>query len=135
MAMRARWALVGAAVCAALLVVTWFAAFHIAVFERADRSILTGFFSLTYEQSSHRVEVTTNFFVRMCSVVPYVALVGLAVAVALVRGRRRVAMGIAVMLAGANITTELFKHILPEPRGGFIGFAPLPHSSWPSGHA
>lgn len=135
MAIRARWALAGAAACGALLVVTWFAAFHIAVFERADRSILIGFFNLTYGHSSHRVEVTTNFFVGMCNLVPYVALVCIPVAVALARGRRRVAIAIAVMLAGANITAELFKHILPEPRGGFIGFAPLPTSSWPSGHA
>ncbi|MGO9499640.1 MAG: phosphatase PAP2 family protein [Solirubrobacteraceae bacterium] len=134
MAIRARWALAGAAGCVTLLVATWFAAFHVGMFRSADLTTFLGFVEL------HRhgvVRVFTDMFVWLCDPHHYVVWAPLVVVIALVRGRPRVALGIAAILLGANLTTEFLKHVLPEPRfaGVLGGWLPVPTTAWPSGHS
>jgi membrane-associated phospholipid phosphatase len=52
------------------------------------------------------------------------------VAVAVLRGRPRSALAVVVIILGANVTTELLKHVLAEPRLPFLATP-----SWPSGHS
>ncbi|HUJ34795.1 MAG TPA: phosphatase PAP2 family protein [Solirubrobacteraceae bacterium] len=134
MAIRARWALAGAGVCVMLLIATWFAAFHVAIFRSADLSTYVGFMDL------HRhgaVETATSLFVRLCDPGVYVLWAPVVVVIALVRGRPQVALGVAVLLLGANVTTELVKHLLPEPQpaGLLDGWFPVRATLWPSGHS
>lgn len=118
----------------ALIVATWVAAFHIAVFRSADLSTYLGFMEL------HRhgaVQTATSLFVRLCNPHAYFLWAPLVVVIALLRGRPRVALGVGVILLGANVTTELVKHLLPEPQpAGLInGWFPIPATLWPSGHS
>jgi membrane-associated phospholipid phosphatase len=128
---RARMALIGAAGLAALLIATWFAAFHLGFVEHLDRSILRGFGGLG---TRPRVNSVANFIARLCNPDPYVYFAAVPIAVALARRRLWVAVAIGAIVLGANVTTELLKPLLAEPR-----FAPRLSvslsGSWPSGHA
>jgi membrane-associated phospholipid phosphatase len=130
---RARLAFYGAGTGLALLCVTWYAAFHIGVVEHADQSILRGFAEL----HRPRVDQVTSFIADLCNPSPWIFFAAVPVLVALVRRRPRVAAAVAVILLGANVTTQLLKPLLAGARpssllGGVVSIAP---ASWPSGHA
>ena len=67
---------------------------------------------------------------------PY-ALIGLALIVtAIARQRGRVALAIAVILIGSEVTTQLLKPLLAHPRPQeWLGTGQIAAASWPSGHA
>jgi membrane-associated phospholipid phosphatase len=130
---RAVQALLGAGGAAALLFITWFAAFHIGVFERADQQILSGFVDL----GSPRVRTVALDIARLCDPKPYVYLAAIPVLIALLRRRPRVAALLGAAMLGANVTTQLLKPLLAHPRVAtlFGGVPPVAAASWPSGHA
>ncbi len=134
MAIRARWALAGAAGCVTLLVATWFAAFHVGVFRSADLTTFLGFVELHRHGVVHSL---SDVFVWLCDPHRYVFWAPVVVVIALVRGRPRVALAVAAILLGANLTTEALKHVLPEPHfaGLLDGWLPVPTTEWPSGHS
>jgi membrane-associated phospholipid phosphatase len=133
MAIRARWALAGAAGCLVLLAATWFAAFHVGIFRNADQSIFTGFYNLN---GHSRIDAMAWHIARLCDPSPYVYFVAIPILVALARGRPRVAVAVAAILLGANVTTQVLKPLLAEPRAtSLLGFTPVNAASWPSGHA
>jgi membrane-associated phospholipid phosphatase len=124
-------ALGAAGVAIGLLFLTWFAAFHVSFAQRADQSILLGFFDV----AEHRgVVPLANFVANLCSPSPYLFFAWIPMLVAVLRGRPRVALAIGVILLGANVTTHVLKPLLAAPR-------PTNHTdgigaaSWPSGHA
>jgi membrane-associated phospholipid phosphatase len=129
---RASLAAIGAAASAALLILVWYATFHVGLFERADRSVLSGFADLK------RTGSLANFIAHLCNPKPYVYLAAVPVLVALGRRRPRVALAIGAVLFGANATTQLLKPLLAHPRAGLV-LSGLPvrigAASWPSGHA
>lgn len=131
---QARIALVGAAGGVALLVVTWFAAFHVGVFKHADQSVFGGFLAL-----GHRgwLNSLAGRVAWLCDPNPYVFFAVVPIAVAFARGRPRVALAVAAILLGANLTTELLKPLLahPRPASWLGGISPVDPASWPSGHA
>jgi membrane-associated phospholipid phosphatase len=135
MSIRSRTALFGAGACVALLAVDWVCAFHVAFFARADQSIYLQFGGLEYHGR------IVNFAGRLVSFFdpnPYVYLALIPIAVALVRGRPRSAVAAGAIVLGANVTTELVKHLVASPRPGWLfphGISPLPPASWPSGHS
>jgi membrane-associated phospholipid phosphatase len=130
---RARIALVGAAALVGLLLITWYAAFHVAVLQRADVSIYNGFVDLS---SRRHVTGAATFIARLCNPEPYVFLCGVPVVVALLRRRWDLAVAIVVILLGANATRHLLKPLVAEPRPQPGPAWWLPGSgSWPSGHA
>jgi membrane-associated phospholipid phosphatase len=134
MAIRARWALVGAVGCVGLLAATWFAAFHIGIVRNADRSMFAGF----YELHSHgAIPQVATFVASLCDPTPYMYFAPIPVLVALARGRPRVALAVAAILIGANVTTHELKPLLAEPRltSMLEGFPTVAPKSWPSGHA
>jgi membrane-associated phospholipid phosphatase len=126
-------ALIGAAGCVGLLFLTWFLAFHVGVFEHADQSIYSGFGGLRRP----RFAGLAYHIASLCDPEPYVLLAAIPLLTALVRGRPRVALTIGAILLGANLTTQVLKPLLAEPRADslFGGLAPVGPASWPSGHA
>jgi membrane-associated phospholipid phosphatase len=125
-------ALIGAGTGVALLIVTWYVAFHIGVFERADQSILRGFAGLRRPG----VDRITKFIANLCDPQPYVYFAAVPVLVALARRRPRVAAVVAMIVLSANVTTQLLKPLLAAPRATTLeGFPVVAAASWPSGHA
>ena len=133
MPIRARWALAGAAGCVMLIVATWFAAFHIPIFHKADLSTYLGFVGLHHHGA---VDAVAGRLVWLCNPRTYVLWAPVAVVLPFLRGRPRVAIGAGAILLGANVTTELLKRVAapPEPSGLLGGWLPVPATSWPSGH-
>lgn len=123
-----------AGACLLALLGTWFAAFHVGVFEHADQSALRGFAGL--RQHPH-TSALASFVARLCDPEPFVCLAAIPVAVALLRRRPRLAIAIAAVLLGANVTTELLKPLLAHPRAAWLlgARSPVGAASWPSGHA
>jgi membrane-associated phospholipid phosphatase len=113
---------------------TWVAAFHIGFFEHADQSVFRGFAGL---RQHPQVSNFASFVARLCDPQQFVWLAAIPVAVALLRGRPRLAIAIAAVLLGANATTELLKPLLAHPRAAWLlgGRTPVSAASWPSGHA
>jgi membrane-associated phospholipid phosphatase len=127
---RARLAVYGALASVALLIATWFAAFHVGVFETADRSMLIGFIGL----DRPRLHAITEFVAGLCDPNRYVCLAAVPVVVALIRRRPGLAVVIAVVLLGANETTELLKPLISNPRL-ITEPTTLITGAFPSGHA
>jgi membrane-associated phospholipid phosphatase len=127
---RARLALCGAVSSVVLLIATWSAAFHVGVFERADRSILIGFIGL----DRPRLHTITEFVASLCNPTPYVYLAAVPIAVALIRRRPWLAAAIALIMLGANETTQLLKPLLSSPRV-IIEPTVMVTGGLPSGHA
>jgi membrane-associated phospholipid phosphatase len=130
---RAKLALCGAAGGVGLLVLTWLLAFHVAFFQNADQSIYVGFFQLHSRGSIYAIANR----VALPDTAPFVVFAGAIVAFALLRKRARAAVAIGAILLGANVTTQLLKPLLAQPRASSLlqGLTPLPPASWPSGHA
>lgn len=131
MPQRARMALAGAGAGTLALVALWFAAFHVAVVRRVDRSVLLGFTSL----QRPRVDALTEFVAGLCSPRQYVVLAAIPILVALGRRRPRPAAVMAVIVSGANLTTHLLKPLLAAPRPIGVHDLSINAASWPSGHA
>lgn len=128
-----RRALIGAGFGVALLILTWALAFHVGVFERADQSILDGFDGL----QRPRVDSVATWIAKLCSPPHYMLLAPIPVLMALLRRRGRVAVAVITIILGANMTTELLKPLLAQPRAGayVVGLGHVSSASWPSGHA
>jgi membrane-associated phospholipid phosphatase len=135
MPIQPRTALLGAAACVALLLVVWFAAFHVGFFGHLDQSIYVQFGGL---RAHGRISGIAGDFVWPFDPNPYVYLVLVPLVVALLRRRPRVVLAVGAIVLGANMTTEVLKHLLAEPRAGSLfaaGVPTLPLHSWPSGHS
>jgi membrane-associated phospholipid phosphatase len=129
--LTARSALAATAVALACLFLTWLAAFHIGFAQRADQSVLLGFFDV----ADHRgVTGLANFVANLCSPFPYLLFAWIPMLVAFRRGRPGVAIAIGVILVGANVTTHELKPLLATPRP-FDHADEIGSASWPSGHA
>lgn len=124
-------AALGAAIATALLLLTWYLAFHVGVFERADVNILGGFIDL----HRPRVDALATFIAGLCNPSPYVYFAGAVVVVALVRRRPDVALMVALIIFGANFTTQLLKPLLAASRLVPIDGQAVGAAAWPSGHA
>lgn len=130
---RAALALLGAASGVCLLVLTWFAAFHVGIGARVDTSVLRGFVDLRRPI----VERLAHAIAGLCNPNPYVYLAAAVVLVALIRRRADVALAAGAIMLVANVTTQILKPLL----GGYhpvaleAGTHTVSAGSWPSGHA
>ena len=117
-----------------LIAATWVAAFHIGVVRSANLTTYVGFIEL---HQHGVVRALSEHFVSLCDPHRYFLWAPVVVVIALVRGRPRVALAVAAILLGANLTTEALKHVLPEPHfaGLLDGWLPVPTTEWPSGHS
>ncbi len=127
---RSKLAFAGAALGIVAMALTWYLAHDVAAVRRVDANVLGGF----YQLGRPRLNRLTNAVAGLCDPFPYVALAAIPVAIALLRGRPRVAVALAVLLLGANESTEVLKPLLTGSRDHVPGLY-LTHSTWPSGHA
>jgi membrane-associated phospholipid phosphatase len=96
----------------------------------ADRRALVGFGELQRPRLAELAGDVAN----LADPVPF-ALIGLViVAVAFVRGYPLVAVAVGVVIAGANVTTQILKPLLAYPRGTFGEFD-VAAEAFPSGHS
>jgi membrane-associated phospholipid phosphatase len=131
---RAALALLGAATGAVLLVLTWFAAFHLAVAGRVDASVLNGFGDL----QGRLVNWLAGAIAHLCDPKPYVLLSGAVVLTALIRRRGRVAVAVGGIMLAANVTTQILKSLLVQAHPipyNVMGTLQYKAAAWPSGHA
>lgn len=130
---RAVLALLGAAAGVGLLVLTWYAAFHIGIVARTDASVLRGFADLRRPV----IDRVATAIANLCDPKPYVFLAAAVVLIALIRRRGRVAVAVGGIMLAANVTTQILKpalgqvHPVALDAGGFVVGA----GAWPSGHA
>jgi membrane-associated phospholipid phosphatase len=84
--------------------------------------------------SRPHVDSVANFLIDLLEPLLFVVWGAALVAVALARGRPRVALAVALVMALAPLTAEILKPLLahPHPRVGNVHIGP---ASWPSGHA
>lgn len=131
---RAALYLMGAGAGVGLLVLTWYAAFHVGFFERADVSVLRGFSGLDHRR---HVDSIANIVASLCDPRQYVFLCAVPLGIAFARRRAWTLMAIAAILLGANVTSALLKPLLAHPRLGEhqFGVGGPDVASWPSGHA
>src|ERR1035437_4040541 len=128
---RSRLAFLGAGIGVTLLIVTWYAAFHVGIVGRADQSILGGFAGL----HRPRVDEVTNFVANLCDPSPYVYFAAIVVLIAILRRRRRVAATVGLIILAANVTTQLLKPLLAQPRAdSLLGHKTVSAGSWPRRH-
>jgi membrane-associated phospholipid phosphatase len=123
-------ALGGAGAAVAALALTWYVSHRVGFLMRADVSVLQGFAQL----NRPRLDTVTNFIASLCSPNQYVVLAALPILLALARRRPRVAVMLALIIVGANETTQLLKPLLAAPRDP-VWWDPINDASWPSGHA
>jgi membrane-associated phospholipid phosphatase len=121
----------GAAMALGLLFVTWFLAFHVPTFEHADERILGGFTDLHHA----RLHSIASFIAGLCNPNPFVYFAGALVLLAFARRRPGMALVVAAILLGANVTTQLLKPLLAAPRAVPDGVGQIGSAAWPSGHA
>ena len=134
MAIRPRTALIGATACLVLLVLVWFAAFHVGFFQHADQKIYVQFGDV----GDHGwVASVAGHLVSLFDPGSFILVALVPVVVALLRRRPWMLLAVGAILLGANLTTEVLKHLLAAPRpGAFLGgISTLPANSWPSGHS
>jgi membrane-associated phospholipid phosphatase len=127
-------ALAAATLCIGGLVLTAVLALIVPIAQLRDSATLYGFTTL----SGHtRVSRLATDVAHLVDPSRYLIAAAAFVAVALLRGRPRVALAVPVTMIAASATTELLKPLVAQPRysewlgaGGQISAA-----SWPSGHA
>ena len=129
MSRRPATALLAAAVCGAFAVVVWALAFHTHVGRAADVNALAGFVTL---DDLHLSRVATEL-ATLCNPLPYALLCAVVLAHTYrTRGPRGV-LAALVILAAANVATQLLKHGLAVDRQSIRG--QVQPESWPSGHS
>src|SRR4051812_47379105 len=129
---RSRDALGLAGAGAAALVAGWLVTFQLGFGRWLDAAVLQGFVALRRPAIDPFVQALAD----VGDAVPMV-LVGLAlVAWAWARGRPRVALAVPAVLLGAELTTQVLKPLLADPRVcQCFADARVEAASWPSGHA
>ena len=129
---RAAYALAATLGCAGALVAAWFATFWSGTGRWLDAAALQGFVALDRPASRTPAEIMA----AIGDPLPYVLLGAALVAVALARGRPRIALAVPVVLAGSALTTQLLKPLLADARlCHCLADTRVAEASWPSGHA
>jgi membrane-associated phospholipid phosphatase len=117
--------------CALALALLAIAAYTFAPVERLDARALIHF-SLPFESRPHRA---ADGIARLADPVPLLAMLLAACGFALALGRRREAVAAVVVVAGANLTTQVLKGLLAHPRYQLGAEYHQPWSdAFPSGH-
>jgi membrane-associated phospholipid phosphatase len=129
---KIRLPLLGALACLLALAGTGAIAILTPIGHTHDAAALQGFAGL----AAPRLERLANLVSHSVDLAPYAAAAALAAAVAVWRGRPRVALGIVAIAVLAPATSELLKPLAGHFRATQqIGGHRIPSASWPSGHA
>jgi membrane-associated phospholipid phosphatase len=121
-----------AALAAIALAITGVLAKLVPLTRQGDARTLNGFVDL----NAPHLTPALDGIAHLADPGPY-ALTGLVLAaVALLRGRWRVALAIPLIFVATGATTETLKHALASPRfDDWLGHAQIAAASWPSGHS
>jgi membrane-associated phospholipid phosphatase len=125
-------ALSAAFACIVGLVLTGVVALILPIAQVRDSATLHGFAQLRHT----RFDVVANSIAHLVDPTPYVVGAVLLAAIALIRGRPRVAAAVPVAMFLASASTELLKPLVGHPRiSEWLGAGDTSVASWPSGHA
>jgi membrane-associated phospholipid phosphatase len=124
------WALCVAGLCVAAMGATWSLAELVPATHIRDAVALNDFTEL----SRPRVDMLANGLLGLLDPVLYTCWGLMLFAAAVMRGRRRVALAVALVLPAAPLTAELLKPLLAHPHAS-VGWQWIGAASWPSGHA
>jgi membrane-associated phospholipid phosphatase len=119
-----------AALCVIALTLTWVVAALVPATHVKDAVALHDFTLL----GGPRLDDVANALLRLFDPLLYTLWSVMLVAVALRRGRPRVALAVALVLGLAPLTAEMLKPLLAHPHAWVEG-SWVSAASWPSGHA
>jgi membrane-associated phospholipid phosphatase len=124
--------LLAAAGCGLALAIAWALSFGSGAVRWLDAAALQGFVGLRRPLT----EPFADSIAALGDPLPFALLGAALVALALARGRPRVALAVPVVLAGSAVTTQVLKPLLADPRVcQCFADARVDAASWPSGHA
>ena len=119
-----------AAACVAAFVVLLTVVYETEPGAEADARALESFKDL----QRPRLAEASDAIAHAADPVPFALIAGVLVAIALIWRGRSVALAAAVTLVGANVTTQVLKPLLANPRGRYGDFS-VAAEAFPSGHA
>jgi membrane-associated phospholipid phosphatase len=129
---RARWAALFAAASLAAFGLTAALTYGVDWVQRRDARLL-------YRLHAHRESWPGDVaaaVVHLGDPLPQLALLGVLVAIAIHLDRRREAVAAAVLVLGADLTTQILKGLLAHPRHQpLLGYEQIAAEAFPSGHA
>ncbi|MEH0824532.1 MULTISPECIES: phosphatase PAP2 family protein [unclassified Micromonospora] len=124
------WLVVLALAQAAALVVVWRFAVHTGTGQWLDTVALTG-----NRIGQDRIDGPVDRILNAMSVVSLLAATAVIGFIALIRGRKGLAVAATLLIAGANVTTQLLKYVLDRPALGIDPERDAVGNSLPSGHS
>jgi membrane-associated phospholipid phosphatase len=119
-----------AALCALGLAAIWLVAELVPAAQLRDALTLHDFTLLSHPH----VDRVANLLVDLLEPVPFLIWGFVLVAVALARGRPRVALAVGLVMALAPLTAEALKPLLAHPHA-HVAAVHISPASWPSGHS
>jgi membrane-associated phospholipid phosphatase len=123
--------MVGAAVCALMVPVVALFAYEVGSIYRLDHSIFRG---LVQPEGSGAFEFF-NLVTSIGNPLPFLAVLAGLVGFGLRAGRRRETAAALAVVVGANVSTQVFKHLLEHPRWDHsLGILQPSMDAFPSGH-
>jgi membrane-associated phospholipid phosphatase len=128
--LSAAWALRAAALCVLGLALTWVVAELVPVAHTRDAVALHDFTQL----GRPRLDSAANALLHLLDPLDYTIWGAILVAIALLRGRPRVALAVALVLPLGPLTAETLKPLLAHAHD-HIGWTNVVEASWPSGHS
>ncbi|MGC5021797.1 phosphatase PAP2 family protein [Micromonospora sp. DT47] len=123
------WLVVLALAQAAALVMLWRFAVHTGTGQWLDTVALTG-----NRIGQDQIDGPVNRILNAMSVVSLVATTVVIGFIALIRGRKTLAIAATLLIAGANVSTQLLKHVIDRPSLGIDPERDAVGNSMPSGH-
>ncbi|MEU1811674.1 phosphatase PAP2 family protein [Micromonospora sp. WMMD1076] len=123
------WLVVLALVQTAAFGLVWRFAVHTELGQWLDTVALTG-----NRIGQDRIDGPVNTILNAMSVVSLLAATAVIGFIALIRGRKALAVTATLLIAGANVTTQLLKHYLVRPDFGIDPERAAAGNSLPSGH-
>ena len=122
----------GCLACAGGLVVLTVLAYEAGPFGRLDARVLNRLSA--YKETS--LGSVADFFMRLADPLPQVAMLIVVCLLGLRLGRPRQAVAAAVLVGGANLTTQMLKELLEHHRyQPILGYYQIGPTSFPSGHS
>lgn len=107
-------------------------AYDVESLQRLDAKVLQ---RLSAARGSSAAEIAA-LIMHSADLLPLLVLLAVACGLALRFGRRRDALAALILVAGANLTTQILKAALAHPRyEPILGYRQIGSASFPSGHA
>ena len=132
LALNARTSLVASLLAALGAFLVWIGTYRVDLTSWFDRGVQAGFIGL----EDTRLGAAADRLVHLGDPIPFALMGSALIGVALLRRRPRAAVMAAAILGGANVTTQLLKHLTDGPRAYDLASWSngMGAELWPSGH-